>query len=100
VVGAIGHKVKSPWTFLNPVRYFNLNKAATTSIRISEGTGPIELARFAMAMSAGGKNCTVPLRDLSVHWDSTRAKQLFNRIQADKTDGLPRRLCSPSGLQR
>ena len=23
VVGAIGHKVKSPWTFLNPVRYFN-----------------------------------------------------------------------------
>ena len=53
-----------------------------------------------MAMSAGGKNCTVPLRDLSVHWDSTRAKQLFDRIQADKTDGLPRRLCSPSGLQR
>ena len=100
VVGAIGHKVKSPWTFLNPVRYFNLNKAATTSIRISKGTGPISLARFAMAMSAGGKNCTVPLRDLSVHWDSTRAKQLFRRIQADKTDNLPTRLCSASGLGR
>ncbi len=100
VVGAIGHKVKSPWTFLNPVRYFNLNKAATTSIRISKGTGPIDLARFAMAMSAGGKNCTVPLRDLSVHWDRTRARELFDRVQADKTDGLPLRLCSPSGLQR
>jgi LCP family protein required for cell wall assembly len=100
VVGAIGHKVKSPWTFLNPVRYFNLNKAATTSIRVSKGTGPIALAKFAMAMSSGGKNCTVPLRDLAVHWDSTRAKQLFHRIQADKTDGLPKRLCSPSGLGR
>jgi LCP family protein required for cell wall assembly len=100
VVGAIGHKVKSPWTFLNPIRYFNLNKAATTSIRISKGTGPIELAKFAMAMSAGGTNCTVPLRDLAVHWDRTRAKELFDRIQADHTDNLPKRLCSPSGLGR
>jgi LCP family protein required for cell wall assembly len=100
VVGAIGHKVKSPWTFLNPIRYFNLNKAATTSIRISKGTGPIDLARFAMAMSSGGTNCTVPLRDLAVHWDRTRAKQLFDRIQADHTDNLPKRLCSPSGLGR
>ena len=40
VVAAIGHKVKSPWTILNPFRYFNLNKAATTSIKISKGTGP------------------------------------------------------------
>jgi LCP family protein required for cell wall assembly len=100
VVGAIGHKVKSPWTFLNPIRYFNLNKAATTSIRISKGTGPIALARFAMAMSSGGTNCTVPLRDLAVHWDRTRAKELFDRIQADHTDNLPKRLCSPSGLGR
>jgi LCP family protein required for cell wall assembly len=100
VVGAIGHKVKSPWTFLNPIRYFNLNKAATTSIRISKGTGPIDLARFAMAMSSGGTNCTVPLRDLAVHWDSTRAKELFDRIQADHTDNLPKRLCSASGLGR
>ncbi len=88
VVAAIGHKVKSPWTFLNPVRYFNLNNAATSSIRISKGTGPIDLAKFAMAMSAGGRTCTVPLRDLAVHWDRTRAKQLFDRIQQDRTDGL------------
>jgi LCP family protein required for cell wall assembly len=98
VVAAIGHKVKSPWTVLNPFRYYNLNKAATTSIRIDKGTGPVDLAKFALAMSSGGRNCTVPLRDLAVHWDSTRAKQLFQRIQQDRTDGLGKQLCSPSGL--
>jgi LCP family protein required for cell wall assembly len=100
VVAAIGHKVKSPWTVLNPVRYVRLNKAASSSIRISKGTGPISLAKFALAMSAGGRTCTVPIRDLAVHWDSTRARQLFHRIQQDRTDGLSKRLCSPSGLGR
>jgi LCP family protein required for cell wall assembly len=100
VVAAIGHGVRSPWTFINPIRYYNLNHAATNSIRISEGTGPIDLARFALAMSAGGRNCTVPISDLAVHWDRERALELFGRIKRDHTQDLSKQLCSASGLGR
>ena len=100
VVGAIGSKVKSPWTFINPFRYFSLNKAATTSIRIDEGMNPIDLATFAMAMTSGGRNCTVPIRDLAVNWDPTRSRALFERVRQDRTEGLGKKLCSPSGLGR
>ena len=34
---AIGAGVKSPWTFINPVRYFRVNQAATSSLRGQQG---------------------------------------------------------------
>ena len=37
VVSAIGSEVKSPWTFINPVRYFRVNKAATSSLTDQRG---------------------------------------------------------------
>ena len=89
VVSAIGDEVKSPWTFINPVRYFRVNDAATSSLRISEGTGPIALANFGIAMTrVNGKNgltCAMPIADQAVHWDRERALALL-QLHQDRQD--------------
>ena len=85
VVSAIGSEVKSPWTFINPVRYFRVNKAATSSLRISEGTGPIALAKFGLAMTRvngkSGLTCSMPIADQAIHWDRERALALLKYIK-------------------
>jgi LCP family protein required for cell wall assembly len=104
VVSAIGREVVSPWTALNPVRYWNLNMAGAESIRVSDGTGPIDLARFAWAMThvdgQDGLTCTVPVADFEVHWDAERSKQMFKYIREDDTEGIPKSLCTPTGLPK
>ncbi len=102
VVAAIGAEVKSPWTVINPWRYSAVMNAGTSSLKISEGTGPIDLARFAWAMTkvngSGGLTCSMPIRDLAVHWDRDRALALLGYIKTDNTGDIPRRLCQPTGL--
>ncbi len=102
VVSAIGDEVKSPWTFINPVRYFRVNDAATSSLRISEGTGPLALANFGIAMTrVNGKNgltCAMPIADQAINWDRERALALLRFIKTDKTGDIPKRLCTPTGL--
>ncbi|RNL78623.1 LCP family protein [Nocardioides marmorisolisilvae] len=102
VVSAIGDKVKSPWSVLNPFRYSDLINAATDSLKVSDGTGVIDMAKFARAMTQvngkSGLTCSMPIRDLAVHWDRDRALALMRRIKTDKTDHIPRNLCSPTGL--
>lgn len=101
VLGAIGSSVKSPATVLNPLRYFSVAKSATASLTIGENVGPIALGRFAWelssAMSGGGLNCTVPLRDFRVTWDPDRAPVMFDLIARDKTADIGD-LCTPDGL--
>lgn len=103
VVSAIGDRVKSPWSVLNPVRYSDLVNAATDSLRVSEGTGVIAMAKFARAMTqvngTSGLTCSMPIRDLAVHWDRTRALALLRLIKTDKTDDIGKNLCSPTGLK-
>ncbi len=102
VVSAIGSEVKSPWTFINPVRYFRVNAAATSSLKISEGTGPIALARFGLAMTRvngkSGLTCSMPIADQAIHWDRERALELLKYIKTDSTGDVPKRLCTPTGL--
>jgi LCP family protein required for cell wall assembly len=102
VVSAIGSKVKSPWTFINPVRYFRVNDAATSSLVISKGTGPLALAKFGIAMTrVNGKNgltCSMPIADQAIHWDRQRALALLKYIKTDSTGDIPKRLCTPTGL--
>lgn len=104
VVSAIGSKVKSPWTILNPLRYYNLNMAAPTSIRVSDGTGPIDMAKFALGMTSvngtDGRTCGIPISDLSVHWDHDRALQLLSFIKEDRIQDIPQGLCTKDGLPR
>ena len=96
MVSAIGSEVKSPWTFINPIRYFRVNKAATSSLKISEGTGPIALAKFGLAMTRvngeNGLTCGMPIADQAIHWDRQRALALLRLHQ-----GRQHRATSPSG---
>jgi LCP family protein required for cell wall assembly len=102
VVSAIGSEVKSPWTFVNPVRYFRVNQAATSSLRISEGTGPVALANFGLAMTrvngTSGLTCSMPIADQEVNWDRERALALLKFIKTDSTGDIPKRLCTATGL--
>jgi LCP family protein required for cell wall assembly len=104
VIGKVASKAASPWTFINPIRYFAVNKAGSEAVRLGENVGPIDLARFAWAVrkvsGKDGKTCTVPIADLAVNWDDERATALFDRIREGETDGIGRRLCSKTGLPR
>jgi len=103
VVSAIGDRVKSPWSVLNPFRYSRLINAATTSLRVSDGTSVLDMARFAKAMTnvngTHGLTCSMPIRDLAVHWDRERALALMRLIKTDETDSIPKSLCLPTGLK-
>lgn len=102
VVSGVGSKALSPWTFINPVRYYELSTAAAESFTVGEGTSPISLGKFAFAMTrvdgSKGLTCGVPISDLAVTWDSERAPQLFKHIIEDDTEGIPDNLCTPTGM--
>ncbi|MGA9714482.1 MAG: LCP family protein [Aeromicrobium sp.] len=103
VIGATGAALRSPWTVINPARYFSVGKGGSESLTIGENVGPISLARFALSLSSvmGGKglNCTVPLADFSVRWDRERALQFFELIKTDRTAQLDD-LCTKDGLPK
>ena len=105
VVSAVGKKALSPWTILNPFRYWDLNFAAAESVQISDGTGVVRMGMFASAMTHvsgdDGLTCVVPLANLSVEWDTDRAKKMFGYIIDDDTQGIEdhrKTLCTPKGL--
>ncbi len=100
VIGALGSAAKSPWTFLNPVRYWRLSDASANAIRIDEEMGPLALGRFALAMSGDSRTCTMP--NLSapsdpnrIIADPERAPAVFEAIIAD--DVVPANVCTPTG---
>ena len=102
VVSAVGGEAVSPWSVLNPIRYFRLSSASADALAVGEDTGPIDTAKFALAMTRvdgeNGLTCSVPIVDLRVTWDRERALQLFGLIQEDRTSDIPDDLCRPSGL--
>ncbi len=104
VVSAIGSEVKSPLTILNPLRYFRVADAATSSLTISKNTGPISLLQFAWAMTRvngkQGLTCSMPISDLAVHWDRPRALALMKLIKEDRTADITKRLCESTGLNQ
>lgn len=104
VVSAVGGKVASPWTVVNPLRWWNLNSSTPDFFRFGEGTSPLSAGRWAFAMTRitgdSGMTCGVPIVDLAVTWDEERAGRLFTKIIQDDTDSIGRDLCTPSGLPR
>lgn len=103
VVSAVGAEAASPWSVINPVRYFRLASAGKDSLRVGKDTSMISTMRFAWAMTRvdgkSGLTCGVPIADLAVHWDTERAKQLFHLIQEDRTGDVSKSLCRASGLR-
>jgi LCP family protein required for cell wall assembly len=100
VVAAVGDEVTSPWTIINPVRYWNLAMAVPDFFAFGEGTGPLRAGMWASAMTNVDLSCVVPISDLAVHWDEERSQQMFGYIKDDKTDDIPKALCTPTGLPK
>ena len=98
VVSAVGHKALSPWTFLNPFRYWNLNMSAADSLQVDQDMSVIGMGRFAWGMTHAKLNCVVPISNLSVQLDPVRSKQMFKLIREDHTDAIGKNLCTRSGL--
>jgi LCP family protein required for cell wall assembly len=101
VVSAVGHDVISPWTVLNPVRYWRLNNAIPDFFTFGEGMGPVRGALWATAMTRvngdEGLTCVVPLQDLAVTWDPVKSKEMFKKIIDDDTGSIGKDLCSDTG---
>ncbi|MFT4010980.1 MAG: LCP family protein [Nocardioidaceae bacterium] len=105
VVSQVGSKALSPLTILNPFRYYSLAFATADSLTVGKNVGPIDLARFALAMrtvggDGSGLTCGVPISDLAVHWDTKRSERMFRLIREDRTDEIGKNLCQASGLPR
>jgi len=104
VVSAVGDKALSPWSVLNPLRWWRLNMSAAASLDVSEGTGPFALGRFAFAMTnVGGDDsltCSYPIAGITnpLPPDTARADELFGRIIDNETERIGRQLCTPTGL--
>ena len=103
VISAVGDEALSPWTFLNPVRYWRINAAASGAIRVDEGMNPIDMGRFALAMTGDSQTCTMPNLPAPsdpnrIIADPERAPALFDAIIDDST--VPRRACTPTGRAR
>ncbi|MCX6397039.1 MAG: LCP family protein [Propionibacteriales bacterium] len=102
VVTALGKKVVSPWTVINPWRYSRVVNAGTSTLRVSDGTGIFALGTFARAMTkvngTDGLTCGIPIRDQAIHWDRDRALALLKLIKEDRTDDIGSNLCTPTGL--
>jgi LCP family protein required for cell wall assembly len=101
VVAAVGSAVLSPWSILNPVRYWRLNNAIPDFFAFGDGMGPVRSAMWATAMTRvdgdKGLTCVVPLQDLAVHWDPVKAPEMFQKIIEDDTSSIDDDLCSPTG---
>jgi LCP family protein required for cell wall assembly len=105
VIGAIGSKVLSPWSVVNPFRWWKLNRAVPTFFGFGEGMGALDASRWALAMTKTGSGdnltCTMPVTDLSANtWDRERADPLFAAIIDDKTDEITKKQCTPNGIER
>lgn len=105
VVAAIGHKVFSPWSVLNPFRWWRLNQAVPDFFSFGEGTSQFSVARWALAMrhagGNGGLTCTMPVTSTSANYmDHSRARPLFKAIIDDSTQDITKKECTASGLPR
>ncbi len=103
VISAVGDEALSPWTFVNPVRYWRINDAASGAIRVDEEMNPVDLGRFALAMTGESQTCTMPNLPAPsdpnrIIADPDRSPALFNAIINDET--VPKRACTPTGRAR
>lgn len=103
VVAAIGDKVVSPWTVLNPVRWWRLNNSVPGFFGFGDSTSTIDAARWARAMTKvggpDGLTCTMPVTDSSAEtWDRERAEPIFQAFIEDETDTITKKQCTPTGL--
>lgn len=100
VVGAVIGKAVSPMTFINPVRYWRINMAASSSLARNEGFGIGDLWSsgriFVDSAFGSGISMTVPVSGTGdvggvgsvVHWDEAASQEVFNAIIEGNTEPL------------
>jgi LCP family protein required for cell wall assembly len=100
LISAIGKEAASPKTLVNPFQAFPLASSAGHALSVDDGTGPVDLARFALAMRAvsgsGAIELTVPIGGQArksgagavVLWDEAKAQQLFDAIRSNDTEAI------------
>lgn len=100
MITAVAKKALSPWVILNPVAYYQVNRAGAAALTAGNGTGPLEIAPAALAfwsISRGdGLALTVPISDVAletdagsaIQWDKTKAAEMFALIAKGDTAGL------------
>lgn len=99
VIGKVMKKALSPMTLINPVRYWNINMAAATSLARSEGFGPGAIfsagSTFIGAAFGSGISVTVPVSGTPtvggqsvVMWDETASQEMFDAIINGDTESL------------
>jgi LCP family protein required for cell wall assembly len=98
VMSSVGHKALSPWTVINPFRYWNLWTSATDNLTVDQDMSVIGMGHFGWAMTHSDLTCPVPISNLAVTWDPTRSKQMFHDIINDNTSAIGKGLCTKSGL--
>ncbi|RHW28727.1 LytR family transcriptional regulator [Nocardioides immobilis] len=102
VIAAIGDKVLSPWSVINPIRWWRLNSAIPDFFAFGEGTGQTDVGRWALAIGGigdGGLTCTMPVTDGSANTiDRDRADPLFDAIIEDRTDDITKKQCTAAGV--
>ena len=92
-LSAIFARATEPSVAFNPLRVVRAADAATKALTVDDNDGPIDLARFAMAMRAvsgdKGTKTTVPIADPNfragvgsvVLWDRPKARRLFDSLR-------------------
>ena len=96
LIGSIAGTALSPGTLVNPLKLTRTMLAGGDALTVDEQTGPIDLARFGLAMrrvtSGGGDTLTVPLSRVgnTVEWDAEQAGRLWAAMQAGEE--IPRDL--------
>jgi LCP family protein required for cell wall assembly len=98
VMKSVGHKALSPWTILNPFRYWNLWTSATDNLTVDKDMSAVGMGHFGWAITHTKLTCPVPISNLAVTWDPTRSKQMFHDIIKDHTSAIGKGICTKSGL--
>ncbi|MDN5725182.1 MAG: LCP family protein [Propionibacteriales bacterium] len=99
MVSAVAKKAATPMTVINPVRYWNLNKAVAGAVRLGESTSTADMPRLALAASRlSGDDAlalTIPVggnisspAGAALSWDKERCEELFAAIKRGDTSGL------------
>lgn len=100
VLQAIASKTLSPAVIAVPWRAFPAARAGGNALTVDDGTTPVGLARFVLAMRAvgggDGVSLTVPVGNANlstpagsaVAWDAAKAERLFDLIRADDTEAI------------
>ena len=89
-MSALLHRAASPWTWLNPWRWYAVPHAVIGALTVDQDTHVWDLALLGWALHGGLTTLTVPIGEFTgneagsvVIWDSGAAEVLFEALRTD-----------------